>query len=268
MFYIKKSALFLLLFHSILTFSQRDSIVNYLDNTYRLIEKDKASYTQTIVKKSKGWLRTVYKRDGNIKFQGIYKTKKTKLKTGNFKQYNENGKIKSITSFNEKGKKDGIYYYFNNLGEVITKGYYKNDKREGVWKYSDENKNNRARIIFKKGKVVTYKLWDENGEEFNEKLILWKQPKFKGGFKTFKKMLIKHLKKNNLKTNFIVKCHINEDGDVVNLSIVPELEREHEKIIISFFKTIKDIEPAILANRKVKYTVELPILLEKDPNYK
>lgn len=250
---------------SLNSFSQKDSIVNYLGRKYEKVSKEKAWYIQTIVKKKDLWKATVYFPNGKPKFDGTYKERKLKTKTGLFKKYNEKGELKSIQSYNNKGKKDGNYLYFNDNGDQITNGIYKNGKKEGVWKYFDDDKNIRARVVFKKNKVVTYKLWDEKGNVFNEELVLFKKPEFKGGRKAalnkIKKELLKDLKEDGLKTNFLVKFSVTEVGEINNVTVLPNLENKHETKIKNFFTKIKNIEPAVVANRKVSFKFSLPIIL-------
>jgi outer membrane lipoprotein-sorting protein len=53
---------FLLLFYlfvSVSAFSQKDSVVNYLDRNYKKVKKEQATYIQTIVQKDSSWLGTV-----------------------------------------------------------------------------------------------------------------------------------------------------------------------------------------------------------------
>jgi len=244
----------------------QDSIVNYLDFKYKKCLKETALYVQTVVKKGHLWQGTVYYSSGRIKFKGNYKEKTLKTKIGLFKKYNEKGNLKSIQKYNLKGKKEGAYLYFSDKGLNITKGYFLNDKKEGVWKYFDELGNKRGRLVFKKDKVLRYKLWDQRNNVLDEKLILFRQPEIKGGLKTFKYKLrielINDLKKKGLKTNFLFKCNVNEFGKVQDITIMPKLKKVYEEKIIEFFSNIKNVKPAILVNMKVAFPVEIPIILK------
>jgi antitoxin component YwqK of YwqJK toxin-antitoxin module len=262
---MKKNFLLLLcLFVSVSTFSQKDSVVNYLDRSYKKVKKEQATYIQTIVEKDSYWLGTVYFGSGKMKLQGNFKKKNLKTRIGVFKRFNEKGKLKSIQTYNSKGKKEGIYSYFNDNGQNITNGYFLNGKKEGVWKYLDEQENIRARIVFKKDKVLKYSLWDEKGTVLDEELILWSKPKYKKGAEAFKSKLkqelMTDLKKEGFTTNFLVKCSINESGKFEDISISPKLDVAFEEKIINFFTKFEGMKPAILANRKVKYSIEFPII--------
>lgn len=262
---MKKGLLLFILFLSFQGYSQKDSIVNYLGRKYEKISKDKAWYIQTIVKKKDLWRATVYFLNGKPKLDGTFKERKLKTRVGIFKVYNEQGKLKSIQKYNSKGKKQGNYFYFNDDGEQIISGFFQNSKRESVWKYFDNAKNVRARVLFKKGKVLNYKLWNEYGEVLKEELILSRKPEFKPGFKSFKlklkKGLVKELEEEGLKTNFLVKIKITDSGKINKVSIVPKLKEQYENRIKDFFYNLKDVEPAILVNRKISSNLSLPIII-------
>lgn len=254
------------LFVSISVFSQKDSIVNYLDRTYKKVEKEQATYIQTVVKKDSLWLATLFHGNGKMKFRGFFNDKKLKTRVGVFKRFNDKGKLISVQKYNLKGKKDGVYLYFNEEGNNVTTGLYSKGKREGVWKYTDNEKNKRARIVFKKDKVVDYKLWNKEGNILDEKLILQRKPQFKNGVKRFKiklkRDLVSGLIKEGLKTNFLLKFNIDENGKVQDIVFSHKLNPVFEEKIINFFKNLEGLEPAIVANRKVKYPMELPFVFK------
>ncbi len=244
----------------------QDSIVNYLDFKYKKGPKETALYIQTVVKKGHLWQGIVYYSDGKIKYKGNYSDNKLKKRVGVFKVYDKKGRLKSIQNYNLKGRKEGVYLYFSDKGDQLTKGFFLKGKKEGVWSYVDENKNKRAKIVFKKGKVINYQLWNENGVLLEEELILYKKPIYKNGLKYFKaklkKELTNRLKRNGLKTNFLVEFQIDKNGNIKDVSVVPELKESFKKSIINFFYNIKDVEPAILTNRKVNSHIKLPIIIK------
>ena len=227
------------LFTSISVFSQKDSIVNYLDRSYKKVKREQATYIQTVVKKDSLWLATLFHGNGKMKFRGFFKDEKLKTRVGVFKRFNEKGKLISVQKYNFKGEKDGVYLYFNDEGDNITAGLYLKGEREGVWKYTDNENNKRARIVFKEGKVVDYKLWNKEGNILDEKLILQRIPQFKNGVKRFnselKRNLVNGLIKDGLKTNFLLKFNIDKEGNVQNISITPKLDSKYEEQIINYF---------------------------------
>lgn len=248
-------------------FSQNDSIVNYLDRNYKKVEKNDATYIQKIVKKDSLWLGSLYYNTGKVKKESYFVSKRLKKKVGFSKEYYKTGTLKAITKYNTEGKKDGLFIYFSEQGENITNGHFLKGKREGLWKYMDKQGNKRARIIFKKGKTLTYKLWDKNGKELNEKLILFRKPKFNGGLKVFKSKIYRELfldlKREGLKTNFLVNATINEFGKITKISVSPTLDSLFNEKIINYFTNLKHLKPAIIANMQVEYPFQLPVILSK-----
>lgn len=252
------------LFIYISGFSQKDSIINYLDRNYKKVEREQATYIQTVVKKDSLWLATLFHGNGKMKFRGFFNDEKLKTRVGVFKRFNEEGKLISVQKYNFEGQKDGVYLYFNDEGNNVTSGLYLKGEREGVWKYTDAEKNKRARIVFKKGKVVDYKLWNKAGDILNEELILQRKPQFKNGVKRFnaklKRDLVKGLIKSGLKTNFLLKFNIDENGKVQDIVLSHKLNPVFEEKIINYFKNLDGLEPAIVANTKVKYPMEIPFI--------
>lgn len=70
------------------------------------------------------------------------------LKTGLWKSWYENGKLSSVQNW-KAGLKSGSSIAFDNNGEVIEKGKYMYDKKEGTW----INHIKKDTLVFKKGIV-------------------------------------------------------------------------------------------------------------------
>ena len=258
---------FLVLFSLLISFSvfsQQDSIVNYLDRYYEKVKKEQATYIQTIVKNKSLWLATVYHGNGKIKLQGNFKKKNLKTRIGLFRVFDDKGNLKFIQNYNAKGKKHGVYAYYNKKGERITKGYFLEGNKEGVWKYLDQNKMTRARIVFKKGEVLDYDLWNEEGITIKENLIISRRPEYNGGRKQLdlklKNELMRDLRKSGYQTNFILKCTIDTNGNVRNISVTPTIDEEFENKITTYFKDFEGIQSGIIANMKVEFPLEIPFI--------
>jgi len=258
---------FLVLFSLLISFSvfsQQDSIVNYLDRYYKKVKKEQATYIQTIVKNKSLWLATVYHGNGKIKLQGNFKKEILKTRIGLFRVFDDKGNLKFIQNYNAKGKKHGVYAYYNKKGERITKGYFLEGNKEGVWKYLDQNKMTRARIVFKKGEVLDYDLWNEEGITIKENLIISRRPEYNGGRKQLdlklKNELMRDLRKSGYQTNFILKCTIDNNGNVRNISVTPTIDEEFENKITTYFKDFEGIQPGIIANMKVEFPLEIPFI--------
>lgn len=258
--------LFLGLITSINIYSQ-DSIVNYLDRKYKKVPRSNAIYTQTIVKKDSLWLASVYYGNGKIKLQGKFKEKDLKNRVGSFKTFNEKGNLKSILKYNNQGKKDGIYLYFNEKGNQITRGYFLDNKKEGVWKFYYNKESLKAKIIYAKDKVVRYSLFNKDGTKKNEKLIFEQKAKYKGGIHKLRKKISNQLapKLKGIRGEFIVKFYINIKGKVQGVTVdpkFPDVFKNKEKTIIKFFEGLPNWQPAIQLNSPVKVSYSIPLKLK------
>jgi len=227
---MKKNFLVLFsLFISFSVFSQQDSIVNYLDRYYKKVKKEQATYIQTIVKNKSLWLATVYHGNGKIKLQGNFKKKNLKTRIGLFRVFDDKGNLKFIQNYNAKGKKHGVYAYYN-----------------------------------KKGEFLDYDLWNEEGITIKENLIISRRPEYNGGRKQLdlklKNELMRDLRKSGYQTNFILKCTIDTNGNVRNISVTPTIDEEFENKITAYFKDFEGIQPGIIANMKVEFPLEIPFI--------
>ena len=128
------------------------------------------------------------------------------------------------------------------------------------------NKFNKIEMeIFKDGKVLEHNLWDDKGSEIREELVLFKTPEYHKGSRKLgiklKNEVIRDLREKGLKTNFLLKCDIDKEGNVQNISITPKLDSKYEEQIINYFANLKGIEPGIIANMKVDYPWEIPFII-------
>ncbi|HLO92652.1 MAG: toxin-antitoxin system YwqK family antitoxin [Chloroflexota bacterium] len=82
---------------------------------------------------SKGLKQGVWeKKDakGNLVYQGVFENNKP---VGKFTYYDSTGKVKAITTFSENGTK--AYTIIFEKGFKVSEGNYINEKKDGVWKY-------------------------------------------------------------------------------------------------------------------------------------
>jgi len=90
------------------------------------------------------------------------------LKDGEWKEWYKNGKLKEVTNW-EKGQQHGGYWFYNEKGELITKGKYLHGAKKGRW----INYVSKDTIVYKQGKPFVKK----------EKDTIQKEPFFKRFFK-------------------------------------------------------------------------------------
>lgn len=71
------------------------------------------------------------------------------VKNGSWKEWYENGKIKRINSW-KKGVKNGLFSSYDSLGNMIEKGYYKNNLKVNTW----INYKTKDTIHYQKGNLI------------------------------------------------------------------------------------------------------------------
>ena len=78
-----------------------------------------------------------YHDNGNVKSKGAFKNG---LPAGEFLYYSESGKLQAKNVFAENGI-DAVAEIYSEKGKVVATGFYKNKKRDGEWRYFDENED-------------------------------------------------------------------------------------------------------------------------------
>ncbi len=93
------------------------------------IEADSLNKTDKAGKKQGFWK----KKDGKgfLKYEGRFENDKP---VGEFKYYYEDGSLKAISLFKDKGNRSFTKTYFPN-GKIMSEGYYLNEKKDSSWKY-------------------------------------------------------------------------------------------------------------------------------------
>ena len=118
---------------------------------------------------SKGFFHgkcTYWNRDGDKKSED------------NFKEGIREGKYTSWFTYGKKNKKYECYYidgYRNgtfirwNSNEIkIREGKYKDGKEDGLWTFWYENGQKEKEDTYKDGKVISSKVWNEDGSVKND----------------------------------------------------------------------------------------------------
>lgn len=78
------------------------------------------------------------------------------LKVGYWKTWHPNGVIKS-TQYWDTGRKNGAYHLYDQKGELIEKGYYRRNKKQGKW----INYLAKDTVTYKNNEILVVKLSDE-----------------------------------------------------------------------------------------------------------
>ena len=94
------------------------------------------------------------------------------LKDGEWKEWYQNGQLKSVTNW-VKGQRSGGYWFYNDEGELLTRGKYQQDKKKGKW----INYVSKDTIVYKQGKPFVKKKKDTTQKESFFKRIFKKREK-------------------------------------------------------------------------------------------
>ncbi|MGB0891383.1 MAG: hypothetical protein ACPGUU_03450 [Flavobacteriaceae bacterium] len=255
--------LFLGLITSINIYSQ-DSIVNYLDQNFKITEvKNDTHYLKITVKRDSVWENRIYHRDGKILFKNYsYKPYKNSY-VGKFLRFHRNKNISKRVFFNKKSNEEGkIITWFDNRKRNYT-GSYKDGIPKGIWKYYHYNGKLASKFYYNtNGDIDKYILYDTNGLETNEKdYIKFLKPKFKGGIDKFNSKL-NYLIDNlsyGINTKLYINFTIDVDGNIKDVIVVNNIPKKLKKEISDFFESIKGWESAIEMNRKIPYKYRFSI---------
>lgn len=125
----------------------------------------------------------------NLAEQGLFKVG---LKTGLWKTWHPNGKIATL-QFWKKGEKQGKYSQFTVDGNLIEKGKFNNDKKQGIW----INYASQDTITYKKGLEIVKKV--KLSKE--DKILLKETAREKKKTDKSRKKLEKQHKKESIKSS-------------------------------------------------------------------
>ncbi len=96
-------------------------------------------------KKEGKWVQN--HRNGKIKYEGVFKNG---VPIGEFKRYNEKGKLSSTLVYSEDGLRTAAYLYQEN-GKRLATGVYVNQKKDSLWRFFDKDGVLFAEENFKEG---------------------------------------------------------------------------------------------------------------------
>lgn len=99
------------------------------------IQVSAQEYNRTDSKGRRQGAWTDFYANGQKRYEGQFKNDKAK---GEFRYYDEQGRLKATNTFDKSGEKALNKTYAPN-GRMIATGYYLNQKKDGEWKYFDKD---------------------------------------------------------------------------------------------------------------------------------
>ncbi|MBL57207.1 MAG: hypothetical protein CMP61_08470 [Flavobacteriales bacterium] len=117
--------------------------------------------------------------NGNIKYEGQFENG---VPVGEFKRYNEKGKLISTLLYTDSGSKAAAHLY--DMGKTMATGMYLNQKKDGLWKFYDKNEMLLLEEEYKEGvKDGVSKEYHSNGSLHVEQI--YKNGTLTGVFKEY-----------------------------------------------------------------------------------
>lgn len=241
-----KAFYFFILIFSGVALNAQDTLFKYYDKHWNPVEKEKAKFYGTFVKKGNVYdVKTYYLP--SMKIRGITTQSDTTFNSpvGLAVLYHPNGKV-SDSSFNSKEIKEVFYYKYFPNGKLSMK-YAKSPGQD----------------------TPTVTGFNEDGS-INKKFVVAQEAAFEGGEKAWSKYLSKNLGKNlsNPKTknttditiNVVVQFVINEQGFPADIKVTEtsghkQVDRDAVQIIANSPKW----SPAILYNEPVRAYRKQPL---------
>jgi hypothetical protein len=243
------------LFISFQGYSQKDSIVNYLDiNNKKTTRKEKTLFIETKVKKGDKWLIKKFNRLGKLLNSGFYTKVDKKLAIENHKTFFRGEKLTSNINYNEFGDRHGIIQKWFYNGNKNFSGTYENGLKVGVWKYYHFNGNIALREYFNKGKLIKKVFYDVNGLKNIKKVKeINKNLSYKGGMSLFHKRMSKihNFVKFQVVGDIFLDFIVDIDGAISDIKILSDIPKTLNRDIEIYLNKIKGFYPRISKNRKV-----------------
>ncbi len=271
---MKKHLLLLLLILSVKSFSQKDSIVNYLNKKGSIVAKNEARYFEIITKEKESlWLvKRFIKNNGKIKKISFFKTSKKETQIGEEILYNLKGEVIGIRNYNNSGKKHGKATKWFGNKNVDIEGGYKDGKQVGTWKFYHTNGKLSAEKIYKNGELEKEIFYDEKGEKLPKGVFINEEEKhfFKGGKENYNKKIkvfnyklnqFKKKKKINykFKGKVIVRYMIDIDGKIKDVTIDEPMPKDMYDFIVDWFGNLKGWTTKSKMNRKIPVKFSQPL---------
>ena len=243
---MKILTILLLLFLSFNNFAQ-DTIRKYYDAHWHEVQKNDLYYYRIAVKnKDNTWSAKDYYKNGNIQMIGKYKADSLKIRFGRF-----------------------VYFYKNGIKKNY--GIFKNNRRDGVWKWHREDGSVASVEHYKNGKFKFAEFYNKKGRKkiIKDSSLVFKHAFFPGGQKGLLNFLSKNIrypkeaKENNITGRVFISFTINTKGGVDNIYMARGVDATLDKEAIRVIKSMPKWKPGRFHNMicDINYTVPINFTL-------
>lgn len=238
---MKKTILLILfLLSSFITFAQDTTYIN--SDWEKVSTKNDASYYRIILREPADTnlaLESMYYASGQMKSQRYFSNYSKKTLDGKYKEWYNEGQLKSEIDYKD-GKKNGKQLTYWNNGKPKRIDIYENDK-------------------FMEGKCMSSEGNDTTYFEYE------KMAKFPGGEQELSKYLIKEIKypkksrRKGIEGRVLVNFIVNKDGTISHVKLIQSVHQELDDEAMRVVKNMPNWEPGRLDGDLVKIAFTLPI---------
>lgn len=208
-----------------------------------------------------GIYKTFYE-NGKVKSEEIYKNG---VKAGICKYYYENGQLQLEGYYNSYNQADGTFTSYYKSGKVESVCTYKDGQKHGVFKQYFEDGRLKTEIKFENGELSITDEEIEERRKSNSYAELDQKPQFKGGEGAMLRFIGANLKyptvavDNNLQGTVTVRFVVSNTGDIKNVEVVKGFHILCEKEAVRIVKMMPKWIPAKHKGQNVSVYYSLPI---------
>ena len=205
-------------------------------------------------------------QNGNLKEHRVYVdniTKKPKVEILNYRTIQVADSL-GKTFLDDNG--NGIVNLKQTNGDVEF-GKYVNGFKNGTWKSTNLNKDDKFEDTYENGKFIEGKTIKADGTiiTYND---LEKLPEFKGGIEAFGKFLNKNLRyppnarKNKIQGRVFINFVVESDGSLTGLKVLEGVEDELDKEALRVISLLTQWIPGLQRGIPVRVSYIVPIFFQ------
>jgi TonB family protein len=276
------------------TKAQENSIVDtlYYDAEEKLCFKEDAISYRVRTHGNQIMVKDYNVSTNKLEFEGAYTDLQCTLKTGVFKVYHKNGKLKYQVKY-EENKAEGLYEEFHANGQKWLEGEFFQGNKKGLWKDFDSLGNLYAtdnyakgietgesltyypvgkikrREFYLDGKVDEAKCFTKEGKDTTY-FPRFERPEFPGGEEKLYKYLGKTImypplaRQEEIEGKVILSFIINKSGELEELKVLDNPNQQLTDEALRVVKLMPNWTPGRLEGEIVRVSFTLPIRFQLD----
>lgn len=227
--------------------------------------------SKSLAQSKSGTFKTYY-QNGKVKSEETLKNGK---KIGTCKYYAENGKLLYEESFNDNGQKEGITNAFYENGQLESSYTYRNGEMHGVFKEFYENGKLKDEGKYEYGQrkyypsnteIAVSETKSNTNKEVKPYVTVEQMPQFKGGNTELMKFIGNNLKypitsaESGIQGKVTVRFIVDENGNVINPQIIRGIDPACDREALRIIKLMPQWVAGKQNEQDVPVEFTLPIL--------